>query len=399
MKSLVTERPNSALYHFYLGRAYVAEDNSDDALTEFSQAIRLDSRFLEPRLMAANIDMQRQDYKLAGQMADDIMKLTKNDPSARLVKAASLTGMGDFAAASVLLRQLENEYPASVAPRLQIGTLYLQQKKYKEAEDVFKNIYEGDRSNSAALSRLLETYYQQQKYDAAIQYLNQEKARRNTPELQALLADAALRGKKLDLAVQQYTEMAARDPQSAMKHLKLGDAYLQRGSVNEAINEFETARKLAPKDPLVNAMLALGFHNAGRPAEAQKSYRDTLALQSNNPQVKNNLAYLLAETGGNLDEALRYALEASKDMPGNSAMSDTVGWVYFKKQASDTAIQVLSNVVQKEPGEPIYRYHLAAALLQKGDTTGAKRELQTAMTSKPTKLYEGRIKDLMAKIN
>jgi predicted Zn-dependent protease len=107
----------------------------------------------------------------------------------------------------------------------------------------------------------------------------------------------------------------------------------------------------------------------------------------------------MAETNGNLDEALRYALEASKNKPDSVAMSDTVGWIYFKKQASESAIQVLTNVVQKEPKDPIYRYHLAAAMLQNGDAADAKKELQTAMANRPNKVYEEKIKDLMAKIN
>jgi Flp pilus assembly protein TadD len=246
---------------------------------------------------------------------------------------------------------------------------------------------------------LLDTYYDQGKYDAAVQYLTAEERQHHSPELRAMLADAALRGHKLDLAVQQYGSMVAESPQSAMAHLKLGDAYLQAGKVNDAVTEFETARKLAPKDPLVNAMLALGFHNSGRAAEAQKSYRDTLALQSNNPQVKNNLAYLMAETGGNLDDALRMAQEASKAMPADMAISDTVGWIYYKKKNTDSAIQVLSNVVQKDPTQAVYHYHLAAALLDKGDRSGAKRQLQEAMSAQPSKTYEGKIKEMLTQVN
>ena len=191
--------------------------------------------------------------------------------------------------------------------------------------------------------------------------------------------------------------MAAADPQSANNHLKLGDAYLQQGKLKEAVSEFETSRRLAPKDPLVNSMLALSFNSSGRIEDAQKAYRDTLALQSNNPQVKNNLAYLMAETGGNLDEAMRMAQDATKAMPADTRFSDTLGWIYFKKKNDDSAIQVLTNIVLKEPKQPVYHYHLAAALLDKGDKVEARKQLQEAIINHPTPAYAAKIQELMAK--
>lgn len=106
----------------------------------------------------------------------------------------------------------------------------------------------------------------------------------------------------------------------------------------------------------------------------------------------------MADTGGNPDEALRMAQEASRQLPTNMAVSDTLGWIYLKKKMTDSAIQVLSNAVQKEPKQPIYRYHLAAALFEKGDMAAAKKELQIAMNDQPPKAYEGRIRELLARI-
>jgi predicted Zn-dependent protease len=80
------------------------------------------------------------------------------------------------------------------------------------------------------------------------------------------------------------------------------------------------------------------------------------------------------------------------------ALSDTVGWIYFKKKNTDSAIQVLSNVVQKDPREAVYRYHLGAALLEKGDRSGAKKELMAAIGDHPSKVYEGKIRDLLTKV-
>lgn len=399
LRNLIQLNAKDPVLHFNLGRAYVAGGDTDSALAEFNQASQLSPRYLQPLLLAANLSLERQDYKQANQYAAAILNLTGDNPAAKLIGAASLTGMGDFTGAARELNQLSRQFPNSPVLKFQRGDLMRAQKNYKEAENIFRSLYESDRKDLVPLRSLVATWYEQGKYDAAVQYLTQETHRANSEEIRSLLAEAALRGKKLDLAIQQYSQLAAAQPESAMAHLRLGDAYLQEGKVDDAVGQFETARKLAPKDALVNAMLALSFHNSGRAADAEKAYRDTLALQSNNPQVKNNLAYLMAETGGNLDEALRLAQEASHANPGEMAFSDTVGWIYFKKKNTDSAIQVLTNVVEKDPRDAVFHYHLAAALLDKGERAEARKQLQAALDNRPSKNYTAKIRDLMSKVS
>ena len=75
--------------------------------------------------------------------------------------------------------------------------------------------------------------------------------------------------------------------------------------------------------------------------EAKARYRKILVMQPSNANALNDLAYLMAESGENLDQALanaqlglRYAVE-----PGLKAMSlsDTMGWIYVKQRTCLTA--------------------------------------------------------------
>ncbi len=244
----------------------------------------------------------------------------------------------------------------------------------------------------------MDTYLLNNQYDTAIAFLNQQKGKGDSPQIDTLLANAALRAHKFDLAVQQYSKLADAHPQSYREHLSLGDALLQAGNIQEAVTQFQVAKSLAPKDPETNAMLALALHNAGRSNEAAQAYRDTLSLQSGNPLVMNNLAYLMAETGGDLNEAQRLAQDAAHEQPSNMAMADTLGWIYVKKKLPDSAIQVLSNVVRKDPKSSIHHYHLAVAYNDKGDKAAARQELEAALANRPPRDEEQRIRDLLAKL-
>jgi predicted Zn-dependent protease len=56
------------------------------------------------------------------------------------------------------------------------------------------------------------------------------------------------------------------------------------------------------------------------------------------------------------------------------------------------------DIVAKAPNNPTYRYHLATALIQKGDKHSARQELDTALKNGPSPTEQGRIRDLIAKV-
>ena len=187
LRDLIKQDANNAILHYNLGRAYVAVNDSTSALAEFSQAMKLDSRYLQPRLLAANLSMERQDFKEANRYANEILGLTGDNASARLLRVGSLTGMGNFNDAAKELNQLNRQYPNSPALKMQAGELMRAQKNYKEAENIFRNMYESDRTNLAALRALVNTYYEQGKNEAAITYLSQEIRRNNSADMRSML--------------------------------------------------------------------------------------------------------------------------------------------------------------------------------------------------------------------
>ncbi|HWD99775.1 MAG TPA: tetratricopeptide repeat protein [Bryobacteraceae bacterium] len=398
LTDLLKEKPSDATLHYYLGRAHAAQGDTEAALPQFEEAMRENPGLVQARILAANISMQRGDFQRASQYGDEIVRLTRGNPQARLLRASALTGLGNFDQAQREIDQLEREYPRAAEPRLQFAALRIAQKKYGEAEAIYRALRAANPRDLRPLQGMVEMYEAQNRYDAAIDVLKQEKAKGPSPQVDALLADVALRGNKLDLAVASYTQMAAGNPGVPFAHLRLGDAYMRKGDLGDAVKELQKAKSLAPHDPQTNAMLALALHNAGRGDEAARAYRDALALESGNPLVANNLAYLMAENGGNLDEALRLAQTASREQPANQAIADTVGWIYLKKNLPDSAIQVLSNAARKDP-RPLYRYHLAMALYQKGDRDGARRECQAALAGRPPQAEEKEIRELLSKVS
>ena len=65
--------------------------------------------------------------------------------------------------------------------------------------------------------------------------------------------------------------------------------------------------------------------------EARKAYQHVLALDNDNAVAKNNLAWLLAAHGGNIDLASNLAQQAKEKLTDTLQATNTIGWIYYEK--------------------------------------------------------------------
>jgi Flp pilus assembly protein TadD len=163
----------------------------------------------------------------------------------------------------------------------------------------------------------------------------------------------------------------------------LGQMYLGQQKLSEAIAEFEALAKRQPKNVGAPTMIAMILQIQGRQAEARKKYEEVLQIDGRAPVAANNLAWMYAEGGGNLDVALQLAQTAKEQLPDTPEVNDTLGFVYLKKDLANLAIPPLQAAVEKDPQNPSYRYRLGLAYVRTGNKDAARRELQQALKLRP----------------
>jgi tetratricopeptide (TPR) repeat protein len=113
--------------------------------------------------------------------------------------------------------------------------------------------------------------------------------------------------------------------------------------------------------------------------KAKARYEEALKLDSKFAPAANNLAWMLAEQGGNLDVALSHAQTAREQQPDDPHIADTLGWIYYKKNAYLLAVSLLKEAVGKLPNEPIIQFHYGMVQYKNGDAAGAKTALQASL--------------------
>jgi tetratricopeptide (TPR) repeat protein len=268
------------------------------------------------------------------------------------------------------------------------GAALLNQRSYDEAERTFRRAYELDPDNSRALLGMVEVEMAMGRKDEALALIGQEAARRpDRLDLQMALGNTAVRAGKYDLAVTTYEKLLnSLDKNSRQRgdlYLRLGEAYRRMGDLPQAIAALRQSVELQPEAVVPLSTLALVLDAAGQTLEAEQTYRKVLALDSNNAVALNNLAFLLASHGGDLDQALAYAQQARQLLPNMTEVLDTLGTIYLARKSGEQAFSAFREAVLRDTANATYRNRLAQAVDLKGDRSSNAEALKAALRAEP----------------
>ena len=134
-------------------------------------------------------------------------------------------------------------------------------------------------------------------------------------------------------------------------------------------------------------------------SDAVERYRKALQLDGSAAVAANNLAWLYAEEGERLDEALQLAQSAKSRLPESAEVNDTLGWVYVKKGLPTLAVASLKQSVAANPSNPDFHFHLGVALAGAGDAANAKRSFEHALTLGPSTGTAAEIRERLSQLS
>ncbi len=164
-----------------------------------------------------------------------------------------------------------------------------------------------------------------------------------------------------------------------------------------ALASFEQAIHANANNAQALLSRAMLLESMGQKDKARDAYNRLLGIDPDNYAALNNLAYMSADSGQNLDQAMTFAEHAKKLTPKDPNVSDTLGYVYYKKNLTGEALREFQFAVNADPKNANFRLHLAMALLKSGDKSGARREAASALQSAKGDQQE-QIKTFMSQI-
>lgn len=399
-QAVLPKMTDNPVLRFNLGEAYLSKGDVDQARTNFQEAIKAKPNYIPPKVALGRIFLRQREFARAQQLADEVLRVNPGFVQPRLIRIEALMGVSDFRTARTELQMLLSKLPNSRDAQNLLALVDLAEAKYPDAEKRFRSLADATPPDHRGIFGLAQVYVNTNRVEEAKRLLQTELAKKPaySRNIRLSLGEIALRTGKSDEAVEIYKALVQDLPQAPELWVRLGESYRRSQKWDDSLKALDKAKELAPRDPNPWLQHAMTLEAAGRKGEIRPVYEQIIKLAPDNAVALNNMAFLLAESGQDLDQALTYAQRAKQQMPNNLDVADTLGWVYIKKNLSDDAIKIFRDLVLQRPDNATWRYHLALALFQKGDKLQAKKELEVALKTKRNSEEEQKIKELLGRI-
>ena len=369
---------------YLLGAALFQRGDFMGARTELAQALALGGKVHEILSLKARVHAALGESDVAVELGRNALRRTPGDTQLRLalIQAYVDTGRRDEA------RRLIAEVPEGRRePSLHFasGRLHELEGDSAAARESYEVAHAQAPHESGILAVLLDF---DQRDDGRLK----DSASRIEAALAARPADAGLARLAGRVAMLQGDAEGAQrnfkrairlDPNNLQAYTDLAVLLARTGQGDAVIGTYEQALADDPESPRLNLLLGMLYEQQGRVPDAIARYEVAARGAGGLPLAKNNLAYQLAETGGDLGRALELASEAKEGLPEDPNVADTLGWVLYKKDLPSAAVGYLREAERGvRPGDPVgglIRLHLAQAYEANGEPVSAVAALERAL--------------------
>jgi Tfp pilus assembly protein PilF len=415
IQTVLAANKNDGNAHFLNGRILRRRREYDKAMTEFDTAIKLDVSLSPSYLEKANLLLIRGDLdaceatlraalqqnrnylparganaKLltlrqrpqeALNQAQEVLSVMPNNEDALGARAEAFRISGKLADSRKDWIRLCEIQPKSPDYPYRLGVVEALIGNKTAAIAAYRKALELRPDFSAAINDILYLQIQDKKFEAAFVELDRlSKTSFPQDEINKFRGRVYLAKGDAIAAEAAFNKALQINPRNYQIYIMLAQLNLQRNNLPQAIKEVDKA--IAGNDKFSPAFLQKAYYleQSRDISSAIANYRKALALDSNNAVAANNLAWLLCESSGNLEEALSLSQAARKRLPEEPEIAETLGWTYYKMKNYTLAVdQLLFSVNnRKQPSAENY-YRLGMALYAKGDLYHAKQTLQKAL--------------------
>jgi tetratricopeptide (TPR) repeat protein len=271
-----------------------------------------------------------------------------------------------------------------------MGSLRFIQKDYDKSAQSFQKALQLDPNSADALRGMMNVFIAQNQPERAIATVNAQIAKSPNNSGFYNLLGTVLYKNKHDLAGAEtaFAKAVELEPKSSGAIIKLGEVQAARGETDQAIATYQRATQDLPTNSDLQVLLGELYEFKKDWSNAQAAYQKALAIKPSDPLASNNLAHVMVETNGNLDLALSLAQTARRGMPDSPRAAETLGQVYYEKQAYTSAVGLFQEALklsqkQSAPDNPSLHYHLGLAYAKANQPALARQQLELVLKLDP----------------
>ena len=298
---------------------------------------------------------------------------------------------GDFANALTEYQTAEKINPTNVTTRMNLGTLYQQQKNYEAAIQAYDSILRLYPNNKMAYYYKAQCLKAQGLKDAAIEnYKLALNLDTNDENIKEELFEMYKQTMTTDqLLAYMYSELQ-KTPVDALATYNYAYELHKAGRLDDAISYYKQSIKLNPNYPNAYINLAQVYRQKNDYATAKQTLIDAKGLFPENGDIKKHLASVEAETGSIMfsDAAKLYQQQKyneaiaiyNKIQPATAESNLGIGACYQAMNNNQSAIEYFKKAFILDSTNADTAYYIGLAYANMNDFTNAKLYANKALS-------------------
>lgn len=380
---MIEHFPSNYIGYFYLGRIFAKQGKRAEAEKQFKRTLEIEPGLMEPRYELLELyKAEKNEQKILG-LYQDILNRNPNNIRAAMELGYYYYTKGKMARAEKIFKKLGQRSTDEFEVIIKIIQLYIDPKKFDEGLVILEGMLEAVPDSSEVNHIAGIAYYGKKDNPNALQHF-----KKVTPESR-FYEDAVIHasyilseGKQNEEAIELLNDAIDHDPDNAEFKYYLGTFYEDSEQFNRAEDYIKQAIESDPDNPRYYFRLGVVYDKWNKKEASIATMRKVVELDPKHANALNYLGYTYADLGTNLDEAEQLVKEALKYKPNDGYITDSLGWVYYKKGEFEKALQYLQKAVEIVPDDPIMLEHLGDVYLKLDDKTSALKYYQKAFQLK-----------------
>ena len=358
------------------------------AIESLRQAIELSPDYIAARMLLADLYTKNNEFILADQQVSYVLQHSPDNFSALYMLGDLKILEKEWDAAEQIFKQIIDQSPDFSLPYVKLGVVYNSTQNEPKALEAFKKALSLEPLNMDALRHIVNTYMSNDQKELSENLLN---AHLKHPDMSArakgyiyfLLGKIAVSDQSIEQAKEYFHRSIQTYGMTTPSYEALARLSEMENNRPEAISYYELILSYDPK--YIPGYMSLSrLYQLDHNYEKAKEYlRKVLELEDDLPNAANDLAYLLAEEGKDLQKALHLARIAESQAPNDPNVLDTLGWVYYKQKAYDLAIFKFLESIKINPNSPYPHLHLGWAYYDTGRFEKAREHMKIALNLNP----------------
>lgn len=358
-------------------------NNRSGAIAQLTKAIELDATFVPALILYGDLMIENANFLIASEHYEKA--LAQSDPTSRSARDI----------------------------QLKLARAYMGLDRFDDAQKLFDGVLAGDEKNATALAGLGDLKVEQQNYQAAIEYFQKSLDVSNRADVRVKMGSAYLQLGDTDKAQSAFEAAQKSSPYLIDPYRGLGQVYQAKGEMDKALEQFrlgfqraqgyeqrtemgELVVSLDPDDLTTRFKLADIYKQQHVFQKSIEHYNEALRLDPNSAAAYWGLAESY-EGRAEYDTAKTYYKSA---LTIASLSADD------RIRTYESIVSVEEKIVgyQNTPGPDGLdaHYQLAALYLEKGDTDGAKEQLDKLLgydaqyRAQDVAMLQGRLDEILA---